>query len=192
MGRLNEPLAKQSNNEDFCSGSFWQGRDSSQALLDEAAVFSCMVYVDLNPIRAKITEKLEESNNTSIKKRLETLKEAAPIDIQKHLDKSITAITTQIKERMLPMSLKDYIELVEWTGKSIVHPTKASTPPHISLCLQRLNLQQSHWLKQIESFNQNYCHVVGSIEQIRAKAKQLKLRYMKGISAAKQLYEKPQ
>jgi len=189
MGRLNEPLAKRSNDEDYCTGSFWQGRYSSQALLDEAAVFSCMAYVDLNPIRAKITEKLEESNNTSIKKRFEELKQIDPTHIQRHLDKSVTAMTSQIKERMLPMSLNDYIELVEWTGKSIVHPQKASIPPQVSSCLQRLNLQQNHWLKQIENFSQNYCHVVGPVEQIRAMAKQLKLRYMKGISAAKLLYE---
>ena len=67
--------------EDFCTGSFWQGGYSSQALLDEAAVFSCMAYVDLNPIRAKITKKLEKSNNTSIKKRLKTLKEINPVDV---------------------------------------------------------------------------------------------------------------
>ena len=192
MGRLNEPLAKRSNDEDFCTGSFWQGRYSSQALLDEAAVFSCMAYVDLNPIRAKITEKLEESQNTSIQKRLTKLKNVNPIDVQKHLDTSIVAISSQIGERILSMSLKDYIELVEWTGKSIIHPDKASIPPHISSSLQRLNLQQNHWLKQIENFNQNYCHVVGPIEQIRTKAKQLKLRCMKGISAAKLLYEKSQ
>lgn len=42
---------------------------------DEAAVFSCMAYVDLNPVRAKTTEKLEESDNTSIKKRINKLKE---------------------------------------------------------------------------------------------------------------------
>ena len=149
-----------------------------------------MAYVDLNPIRAKITQKLEDSNNTSIKKRLETLKKMDPIDLQKHLDSSVTAMTSQIRERKLPMKLKDYIELVEWTGKSIAHPNKAVIPVHITSTLQRLNLQQYHWLKQIENFNQNYCHVVGTIEQIRAKAKQLKLRYMKGISAAKLLYEK--
>ena len=148
-----------------------------------------MAYVDLNPIRAKITEKLEESNNTSIKKRLKTLKDVNPIDAQKHLDTSISAMTTQNRERMLPMNLKDYIELVEWTGKSIIHPNKASIPPHISSSLQRLNLQQNHWLKQIENFGQNYCHVVGPIEQIKAKAKQLKLRCMKGTSAAKLLFE---
>ena len=42
------------------------GRYSSQALLDEAAVFSSMAYVDLNPIRAGIAERIEESKHTAI------------------------------------------------------------------------------------------------------------------------------
>jgi len=125
MSRLNEPLAKRSNKEDICSGSFWEGRFSSQALLDEAAVFSCMAYVDLNPVRAKITEKLEESNNTSIKQRLGSIKQKDPIDVQAYLDASITAITKQVKSKILPMKLKEYIELVEWTGQSI----KSTTNP---------------------------------------------------------------
>ena len=70
MRRLNEPLAKLSNREEGYNGRFWQGRYHSQALLDEAAVISCMAYVDLNPVRAKITEKLEESNHTSIQERI--------------------------------------------------------------------------------------------------------------------------
>jgi len=190
MSRLNEPLAKQSNQEDFCTGSFWEGRYSSQVLLDEGAVFSCMAYVDLNPVRAKITDKLEESNNTSIRRRLKTIKQKDPIDVQTYLDSSITAISNQIKTKVLPMTLKDYIELVEWSGQSIVYPNKAALPLNILSSLQRLNLQQSHWLKQIENFGHHYCHVIGPIEQIRDKAKQLKQKWMKGISAAKLLYEK--
>ncbi len=190
MSRLNEPLAKQANQEDNCSGSFWQGRYSAQALLDDAAVFSCMTYVDLNPVRAKITDKLEESNHTSIQQQINSIKEKEQINVQAYLDSNIRALSNPAKSKYLPMSLKSYIELVEWTGKNIVYPNKSAMPKNIQSSLNRLNLQNNHWLKQIENYNNHYCHVVGTVEQIREKAKQLKLRCMKGISAAKLLYEK--
>ena len=191
MGRLNEPLAKQSNQEDYCTGRFWEGRYSSQALLDEAAVFSCMAYVDLNPIRAGIAEKIDESKYTAINKRVKRLKEVDPIEVQKELDASITAITHHIKSKQLPISLKDYIELVEYAGKSIKYPNKSAMPAHVKSTLSSLNLQPNHWLKQIESFGDYYCHVVDPIEQIRKRAAQLKKRCLKGASAATLLYENP-
>ena len=189
MGRLNEPLAKLSNQQDCCTGRFWEGRFSSQALLDEAAVFSCMAYVDLNPVRARITEKLEGSNNTSIKRRIDELKNIKPINVQAHLDTSITSLSSKLNRKILPMPLKDYIWLVEWTGKSIIYPNKGSLPANVRSSLERLNLQPNHWLKQVENFGSHYGGVIGPVEKIRDKAKQLKRRCLKGISAACQLYQ---
>ncbi|MCF6194073.1 MAG: hypothetical protein L3J46_07050, partial [Kangiellaceae bacterium] len=189
MGRLNEPLAKRSNQEDFCTGSFWQGRYSAQALLDEGAVFSCMTYVDLNPVRAKIADKLETSMNTAIKSRLDTIQALGAEDRSSHLKESITSINHPRKSKPLSMTVREYIDLVEWTGRSIIYPNKAALPNKISASLGQLNLQQNHWLKQIEQFNNNYCHVVGPIEQIRLKALQIKRRCLKGISAATLLYQ---
>jgi len=61
-------------------------------------------------------------------------------------------------------------------------------PKNISSYLKQLNLQQDHWLKQLENFEQHYCHVIDPIELIKEKAKQLKKRCMKGMSAAKLFY----
>ena len=71
MRSLNHPLACRANREDDCTGHFWEGRFKSAVLLDEPSVLACMAYVDLNPVRAKIAERLEACQHTSIKRRLE-------------------------------------------------------------------------------------------------------------------------
>ena len=71
MRVLNERIAREANEEDECTGRFWQGRYESYALLDEKALLGGMIYVDLNPVRAGITDKPETSLYTSIKKRLD-------------------------------------------------------------------------------------------------------------------------
>jgi hypothetical protein len=69
-GRLNEFIARAANKEDGVKGRFWESRFKCQALLDEAAIAACMVYVDLNPIRAGLAETPEQSNFTSIQERI--------------------------------------------------------------------------------------------------------------------------
>ena len=70
MKCLNEHIARMANQEDGCTGRFWEGRFKCQRLLDEQAVLSAMVYVDLNPIRAAMATDLETSDYTSIQQRL--------------------------------------------------------------------------------------------------------------------------
>jgi hypothetical protein len=83
MKCLNEPIARQANKEDGCTGHFWESRYKSQALLSEALLI-CMAYVDLNPVRADMCSTPEESDYTSIKERT-----APSFDLAKAIDDEI-------------------------------------------------------------------------------------------------------
>lgn len=65
MRVLNGYIARKANKEDNCKGRF-----KSLALFDEAALATCMAYIDLNPIRAKMAKTSETSDHTSIKNAL--------------------------------------------------------------------------------------------------------------------------
>jgi REP element-mobilizing transposase RayT len=71
---LKEPIARRANREDDCTGHFWEGRFKSIRLLDKAAVLACMVYIDLNPMRAGMARSLQECSFTSILHRLKVLR----------------------------------------------------------------------------------------------------------------------
>jgi putative transposase len=80
MGRLNEFIARAANKEDKVKGRFWESRFKCQALLDNAATACCMVYVDLNPIRAGLAGTPEESDYTSIQERIRAWRKATMND----------------------------------------------------------------------------------------------------------------
>tara|TARA_R110001583_G_scaffold192065_1_gene358185 strand:- start:454 stop:879 length:426 start_codon:yes stop_codon:yes gene_type:complete len=115
MRSLNEPIARQANKEDKCTGHFWEGRFKSQALLDESALLACMAYVDLNPVRAGIAPTPEESSFTSIQLRI---KAALNGEQPKNL---LPFTSSEYQEKAVGISfcLKDYLILVDETGRVI-------------------------------------------------------------------------
>jgi hypothetical protein len=66
MARVREPIAKICNKEMKTTGHFWEARFGCRELLDNAAVASGSIYVDLNQIRAGLANSLEESQYSAI------------------------------------------------------------------------------------------------------------------------------
>jgi REP element-mobilizing transposase RayT len=57
---LKEPLARITNKEDECKGTFWASRFKSIAIRDEEFLLATCAYVDLNPVAARIAGRLEQ------------------------------------------------------------------------------------------------------------------------------------
>ncbi|WKD23772.1 transposase [Pseudoalteromonas sp. KG3] len=157
MRLLNEDIARKANKEDNCTGRFWEGRFKSQALLDEAALAACMAYVDLNPIRAKMANSLEESDHTSVQKRLTSATEGKQ---PKQLLR-FAGMSRQIMPKGLPFELKSYLELVELTG-GIIREDKHGHIDNSGLSLlERLNISPENWLKLTTQFTRVFHGAVG-------------------------------
>ncbi len=164
MSALNEPLARQANVEDQCTGRFWEGRFSSQALLDEKAIAACMAYVDLNPIRAKMADAPENSNHTSIKKRI------AQFRLDGTQPKTLAEFVGNPREPMpqgLPFHLKDYLELVDWTGRVIRQDKRGAINEHLPPILDRLQINQREWIVLATKFESRFKSLVGCAEKIK-------------------------
>jgi hypothetical protein len=67
---LKEPIARRANAEDDCTGHFWEGRFKSYKLLDEGAVVTAMVYVDLNLWKAGMSSDLADCEFSSLLLRM--------------------------------------------------------------------------------------------------------------------------
>ena len=176
MRCLNEPIARMANQEDHCTGRFWEGRFHSQALLDERAVLACMAYVDLNPIRAALANTPESSDYTSVQERMihpqeTTLRPFAPND----------------ENAGLPFTLRDYLELVDWAGREIKRGKRGYIPDTTPPILLRLAMPSSSVLEFLKHNEKHTPVALGAVSQLRRFAHSVGRRFVKGLYLGKLL-----
>ena len=157
MRILNQSIAKQANQEDNCTGHFWEGRFKSQALLDEAALAACMAYVDLNPVRANIAKTPETSAHTSVKERIAKAKKGK----QPKMLLPFVGNPRQTIPKGLPFELKDYLELIEMTGRCIRENKSGYIEQNQPALLSRLNINPENWLTLTKDFRRLFHGAVG-------------------------------
>lgn len=184
MRLVNEGIARESNQEDQCTGRFWEGRFKSQALLDEQALAACMAYVDLNPIRAKMADTPEQSDHTSIKKRVKSLKQ------QNNQPKQLLHFIGNPRKNMpngLPFHLKDYLELVDWTGRIIRDDKRGAIPHNTPPILERMDISAQQWLILSTRFESRFKGIIGKVDTLRRTCQMLKMQRTPNLSTSRLL-----
>ena len=194
MGALNENLARRANEEDNCTGRFWEGRFKCQALLDEAAVLTSMTYVDLNPIRAGIAPTPEQSDFTSISQRIRQYAKTQPIQ-QDTAPQPKVPLMPLVKQTHDPhknaigFTTKDYLELVDWAGRAIREGKRGAISESAPPILERLGLEPSRYLEHINGTAPlETPTALGPVSKIRQAAEALEKCFIKGVGVARRLY----
>ena len=183
MKYLKEPIARRANREDQCKGCFWESRFASQALLDDPAIVSSMVYVDLNPIRAGMAQTPETSAHTSVCARSQSAAHSDDVGN----DKPMAPLAASIQSALTVVTTTQYLELVDWTGRAL-HPGKhgviaADAPPII----KRLGLQPAQWCLQVPAIERHYARAIGQFETLMDAATKAGCRWLRGIGFAARL-----
>ncbi|TVZ38668.1 hypothetical protein P886_3044 [Alteromonadaceae bacterium 2753L.S.0a.02] len=209
MRGVNETIARMANKEENCKGRFWEGRYKSQALLDEAALLSCMAYVDLNPVRAGMEQGLVDSDFTSIQQRLfdfvkyknkkstddkkviNRVKHQRELAVELELDDlpeaSLMAFDgsshTDI-HTALPFTKQDYFQLVDTSGRLIREGKRGAIPSNIAPIVQRFGLEADKWLAHIENFGRTYGRCAGQVARMKDYVARFEKVTTKGVRSS--------
>ena len=182
MRSLNEPIARRANREDACTGRFWEGRYKCQALLDDAAVLTCMCYVDLNPIRAGVAENLESSIHTSAHHRIATLRENPD-----RAQQPLASISTAVASGLASITTQDYLDLIDWTARLTRADKRGRIEAKEPPVLRKLGLSERQWHQQMLGTETNYWRAIGSAQALIEKAMAMGQGWLKGLGTAQRL-----
>ncbi len=208
MRLLNQRVAQRANREDQANGRFWQDRFRAIRIDDEESLLACAAYVELNPIRAALAESLEQSEYTSIKRRIESEEACKPSEPQesaaKRRDNFLARLTIDEKsdplgpcvsdqpdrcsdKGFLSMTVADYIQLLDWTARELVPGKKGPTPLSYPPILKRLGLKKSSWRALVMQFEEVFCHVAGRVDRVDRIRSHITMRRFRVRPSARRL-----
>ena len=153
--------------------------------LDETAITACMVYVDLNPIRAGIAKTPETSDFTSVRERIVDRQSASdvstpdaqdariehgeqagwlapvPLDPPRRKVREKSSSRRASNKGCLSMSLDRYLQLLDWTGRELRSDKRGSIPKDLDPMLERLQCSRETWLDLIRNFRKRFRVEIG-------------------------------
>jgi hypothetical protein len=206
MKCLKEPLARRVNQEENCTGAFFEGRYKSIAILDTESLLSTGTYIDLNEQAAGLAATPEESVHTSIKERIDHAKlQGRTADLRAALRGSIAGsraasgledglwlvpiedrrLLDSTREGMLEgFTLGNYLMLVEYTGR-LVRDGKASISAELADIFERLGTSVDAWRERLTKLQTG--RLVGRFlaagrEQLKAAASHLGVHHLANLN----------
>ncbi|MFH0919531.1 MAG: transposase, partial [Fibrobacterota bacterium] len=187
-------IARRANREDDCKGRFWEGRFKCQVILDESALLTCMTYVDLNPIRAGMATTPETSPHTSAFLRIQARQlgeKTVNLAPRPSVDQWLCPLTGENdgpRPGPLDLTLDQYLEILDWTGRQLRAANKRSIPADLEPILERLRVDSGRWIDTVQGFGRDFYRAAGREEHMRETAGDLGRRWLRGLNAGRRAF----
>jgi hypothetical protein len=202
---LKEDIARRANDEDEVDGHFWSGRYRCVRLLDLAALLICSMYVDLNEIRAGVALSPEESEHSSVYRRIcgrqlrqhdvnlfssSPAPDAAlvPICETGEVGNTTAPWHRASNQGFLPISADEYLKLVDWTGRQRRVDKRGAIPSDLQPILERLRIRDDFWIEAVSHYDTLFHRAVGQAQHMIDVARQLKRKWLHGVSNCRRIF----
>ena len=115
-------------------------------------LLTAIAYVDLNPIRAGIANTPETSAFTSIEQRIREISAQRPITRNGTQNTENSASPPLLKfadeptqPPAIPFSSREYLALVDWSGRAVCEDKRGSIDHHLPSIAQRMSIDADAW-----------------------------------------------
>lgn len=206
LRQLKQNIATRSNAEDETTGHFFEGRFKCRAIVDEAGVLICGVYVDLNQVRELEANSPEESTRTSAFHRIKALlarrqnrSDAAdwdgflcPIytrgDAQNSADPPAGTLGSlrASDSGILELTVESYLEVLDWTSRQTRRDKRGQVSDDAPPILKRLGLSGPSLVTLVEEFEQLFHDAVGLAGSLAEFAVKMGRNWLRGAKAVDQ------
>lgn len=122
-----QTIAYRANREDGSRGHFWESRFRSHVLADEASILRCMLYVDLNPIRAGMAASIEQSDYTGGKDRLDDLRIHVATSCESQITLKLECSSESARWERLDHPCSGWLSPIQIDDHAAIEPTCSST-----------------------------------------------------------------
>ena len=131
-------------------------------------------------MRAKIAGNIATSRYTSVKMRNQQLRKNP-----ERANHQLMPLVGVRSFNLPDISVADYIKLVDFTRRKLNPGKRGKIAPSEPKALIKLGLDKNHWTMRVKEIGSRYSRVVGELEELIDKAKEISQRTLFGIGFAR-------
>ena len=214
MKALKEQIARRANKESNTTGHFWAERFKSILLASSESVILCQTYIDLNPIRAQMADKPENSKYTSAYQRIQAKEAAEKMAVIQEYKKAGNIIhpdkEKEIQEISKLLGSADYLApfyngathlrpfykytreesflLLDNTAREISPNKKGFMDPALDSLFDRLKIDRELWLQAIINYDKWFYRIIGKMSAAWESLKDTTAQWFKGSKINRHLF----